>query len=266
MQPAMTGYFDFKSTFPDGYLAGSRLFTHVLFWLCYYLLFSLIWMRPEAGYFASFYLEFVLMPVRIMAAYCMLYFLIPHYLEQRQYLRFVQGYSLLILIAGALQMIFSYFFYEQLLLQSQEDFSFSLAAWIRNMVLVNTTVLLLGAIKVFQLYIRLRESLLRQQDPGSAPAFIEVKAERSVHRLRFDDILYVQGMGNYVTYYLNGGDKKVVYSSLKDSQQQLPSQFVRLHRSYIANKDHIDSYNQEQVVVAGHSLPRGKDVADSVLA
>lgn len=253
-----------ESTFPQFYLMGSRFLTHAVFWLGYYLLFSLIWMKPEQGYFASFYLEFVLMPVRILSAYGMIYFLIPQFLVAQKYRYFFAGYALLIVIAGILQWLFSHFFYHRMLLNTTE-FGLTLSALTRNMILINTSVLLLGTAKVFQLYIQLMEAVSLNQDSEPQSDIIEVKSDRRIHRLPTSHILFIEGMGNYVTYHLQNGEKRIVYSSIKETQQKLPKQFLRLHRSYIVNRYHIDSYSKENVLIGDKELPRGKDIEDQQL-
>lgn len=277
----MTGYWQWTPGFSRLYLFGSRFLSHLVFWVAYYILFSLIWHKPEYGLFASFYLEFILMPVRIMAVYCMLYFLIPNYLEKRLYRAFVIGYVVLILGAGLLQMLFGAFFYEKLLVGSHESFQLSISGWVRNSILVNTTVLLLGCIKVFMLYVALKERTehaihSNEHDPHEVEQrqvhnntetndFIVVKSQRRNHRLNIKDILYVEGLGNYVTYHLSDGDKKVVYGSLKEAHQQLPDDFIRLHRSYLVNKNAIESFNNEEVFIANKTIPRSKDISDEQL-
>ena len=252
-------------TYPNLYLFRSRFLTHSLFWCAYYVLFSLIWAKPQSGYFASFYLEFVLMPARIFAVYCMLYLLIPSYLEQRRYKVFFSGYGVLVLAVGLVQMLISYFFFTRLMPELQTEFSLSVQSWIRNVILVNTTVLLLGTAKVFQMYIRLKEVMEKQSNLTPPPEYIQVKADRKIHRLKINDILYVEGMGNYVTYHLQNGQKKMVYGSLKDTQDSLPDDFMRIHRSYLVNKTHIESYSTDHVSIGGQTIPRGKDVTDEQL-
>lgn len=247
------------------YLFGSRFATHALFWTGYYVLFSIIWMKPEQGLFASFFLEFILMPVRILAAYCMLYLLIPSFLLHRQYLYFALGYAALIMIAGFLQMFFGYYFYENLLPNVQQSLSLSLSAWVRNAILINTTVLLLGSLKVFMLYIGLQEKIAQAEQQPQQQDYILVKSERRVCKLLVADILYIEGLGNYVTYHLKSGEKKIVYSSIKEAQQHLPDHFLRLHRSYLINKNAIESFNNDEVVVAGTALPRGREIMDAQL-
>lgn len=243
------------------YLFGSRAATHILFWVGYYLLFSLVWMKPEQGYFASFYLEFVLLPPRVLAVYGMIYILLPQYLLTERYREFFALYAVLILIAALVQRVSGYFFYDYLLLGMVQPF-FDLGALVQSVVLVNTTVVFVGAVKMYQFYL-----VERAGNSASANASpITVKSDRRMHLLQPDDILYIEGMGNYVTYHLNNGKKLVVYSSIKAALDELPQQFFRLHRSYILNRRHIGSFSAENVVVGDHTIPRGKDVPDELLA
>ena len=243
------------------YLFGSRILTHVVFWVTYYLLFSLIWVTPERGLLASFFLEFVLLPPRILAVYATIYFLMPVYLLKRRILMFLLGYAGLIILAAFIQRLSGYFFYEQLFLGQGGDLV-TLSGLMRSVVLVNTTVISVTAVKLLQYYYVLDAE--RPAEAAPAPV-IPVKSERRTHMLAPDDILYVEGMGNYVTYYLQHGEKLVVYGSIKSALKTLPDQFFRLHRSYILNRRHLQSFNADNVVVGGVSLPRGKDVPDALL-
>lgn len=264
----MTGTSDTSSRIT---LFQNRLFNHACFWLAYYIMFSLIWASPERGYFASFYLEFVLMPLRILASYCMMYVLIPAFLSNRKLVDFLISYLLLIAFAGGLQLLIGYYFYDQLLTAQDDRFPLSVASWMRNIVLINSTVIFLGAAKVIQLHFQLVDSLENEvraedvQDLESADQYIEVKSNRRINRLRIDDILFVQGMGNYVTYVNTAGNRTIVYSSLKSAHAQLPDFFVRLHRSYLVNRKHIRAYDKDTVTVGNATLPRGKGVSDSLL-
>lgn len=250
---------------------GSRLLRHACFWIAYYVLFSLVWASPARSYYVSFYLEFVLMPLRILASYCMMYVLIPAFLGDRKLLNFVASYALLIMTAGGLQMLIGHYFYDQLLAGRGEAFAFSTASWVRNIVLINSTVILLGAVKVFQLHFQLLDSLTLAEAPSSEldarvdDQVIEVKSNRKIHRLRIGDIMYAEGMGNYIRYVMNDGSRIVVYSSLKAAQAGLPRSFIRLHRSYLVNKDHISAYDKDSVNIADKTLPRAKDISDDML-
>ncbi|MDM3870875.1 LytTR family DNA-binding domain-containing protein [Porticoccus sp. W117] len=243
----------------QGYVFGSRVATHVLFWLLYYLSFSLIWANPEKGYFGSFYLEFVLLPVRILAAYALIYVLFPRYLLQKRFGHFFATYLLLLAASGLLYRFCDYFFYDRLYLGQATAF-FQFSEWLRNILLINTTVVVVGAIRLLKLLF-----VMQQQVEQTLPRKIEIKANRRTHLVDPARIVFIEGMGNYTTYYLDGGEKLVAYGTIKSALQSLPSQFVRLHRSYVVNKDHIESFNSEDVTVAHSTLPRGKEVSDDLL-
>jgi len=251
----------------DTALLRARLLRHACFWLAYYVLFSLVWASPERSYYVSFYLEFVLMPLRILASYCMMYLLIPAFLSNRKPFTFIGSYLVLIMVAGGLQMLIGHFFYDQLL-----GVPFSAALWVRNIVLINSTVILLGAAKVIQLHFQLLDSLALAQKPDieersrADDQFIEVKSNRKIHRLRVVDILYAEGMGNYITYVMADESRTVVYSSLKAAQEGLPSSFVRLHRSYLVNRRHISAYDKESVSIGNKTVPRAKGISDEMLS
>ncbi|MEX0313870.1 MAG: hypothetical protein AB3N18_06815, partial [Allomuricauda sp.] len=132
------------------YLFGSRIATHCIFWVLYYILFGLIWVSEE-GYLASFYLEFVLLPIRILAVYITLYYLLPQFLLQRKYKEFFLGYGLTLLLGGVLQRVFIHLFYEELLLNDSSAGLFSIMMLVRVIVLINTTVLFVLGAKLFQL-------------------------------------------------------------------------------------------------------------------
>lgn len=249
----------------------SRILKHACFWLVYYLLFSVIWASSEHSYYVSFYLEFVLMPLRILASYCMMYLLIPAFLSNRKLTEFIASYFFLIIVAGAFQLLIGHFFYGRLLEGQGETFPLTMVSWVRNIVLINSTVILLGAAKVAQLYFQLIDSLAIEQRVNTSQAnsnegqFIEVKSNRRVHRLRVSEILYIEGMGNYVTYVSIGGSRTVVYSSLKLAESELPSSFIRLHRSYLVNRQHITAYDKDTVTLGSMTISRAKNITDEML-
>jgi len=53
------------------------------------------------------------------------------------------------------------------------------------------------------------------------------------------DILYLQADNNSTDIYLNNGEMITAFKTLKHFEKALPSQFYRIHNSYIVNKDYI---------------------------
>ena len=173
---------------------------------------------------------------------------------------FFLGYIFVLLLAGTLQRIFIHLFYENLLLKNAEQGLFSVNMLVRAIVLINTTVLLVLGAKLFQLWL-----VEHEKNVKTGSELLEIRSNRRVHRLRIDKILYLEGLGNYVIYNLSDKSKITAYGTIKDALLQLPSNFVRVHRSYIVNKDHIKSYDSNTIDVQNQTVPRGKSVTDETL-
>lgn len=66
--------------------------------------------------------------------------------------------------------------------------------------------------------------------------FILVKTEHKgkLRKINFSDIVYVEGLKNYVSIYTNQRERIVTYSGISELEERLPaSVFIRVHRSYI---------------------------------
>lgn len=240
-----------------GYLGGSRWLTHLVFWLGLFIGFSLLWQKPEFGLRASFFLEFVLLPSRIIAAYGLIYVLLPRYLLRRRFSAFLMGYLLLLVGSAALYQLADHYFY-QYYLGRAESHLFSLANWVRSFVLINSCALWLGALKLVQLY-------LLTQPATANNTMLELKVDRRRHLLATDDIQYIESMGNYLKVHLANGEKLTTHGTMKALQEKLPSHFLRVHRSYLANLRHLSAVGKDDLQIGSSVLPRAKDISDAML-
>ena len=76
-----------------------------------------------------------------------------------------------------------------------------------------------------------------RQDVMSADGFVYVKSEYKLVKINFDDILYIEGVKDYVKIYFRDRRKPVMsLMNMKKLEDYLPkSQFMRVHRSFIVN-------------------------------
>ena len=84
-----------------------------------------------------------------------------------------------------------------------------------------------------------------------------VKVDSQLLGLKISDILMVEAMADYVRIYT--GDKRhTIYSSMKGLMKKLPlDRFMRVHRSYIVNINHIDSVEDNTLVIKNNLVPVG---------
>jgi DNA-binding LytR/AlgR family response regulator len=104
-------------------------------------------------------------------------------------------------------------------------------------------------------------------DPGRKPAenldtnadFLFLKSEYKIKRVRFDDILYIEGLKDYIKVWLASESKPVLsIGSLKTVDSRLPaSKFMRVHRSFIVNLDKIETVERSRIVFGKEYIPIG---------
>lgn len=97
--------------------------------------------------------------------------------------------------------------------------------------------------------------------------FIFVKSDYKLIRVNLDDILYVEGLKDYVRLYLENGDKIMSLINMKTLEDNLPKpEFLRTHRSYIVHMNKIQSIDRLRMVFGDVYIPISDSYKDSVLA
>lgn len=81
--------------------------------------------------------------------------------------------------------------------------------------------------------------------------YLFLKVEYQLVRIALDDILYIEGLKDYVKVHLKGVDKAVLsLTSLKALEEKLPSKrFMRVHRSFIISLDKVSSMTKNSVQI-----------------
>jgi two-component system LytT family response regulator len=85
--------------------------------------------------------------------------------------------------------------------------------------------------------------------------FVFVKDGTKLVKVRWDDILYVEGLKDYVTIHTRT-QKIVTLQRLKSLEEQLPpDKFIRIHHSYIVAVDAIDVIHKGEVQIGSVTIP-----------
>ena len=94
--------------------------------------------------------------------------------------------------------------------------------------------------------------------------YIIIKADRKKYKVNFNEILYIEGALEYVTFVLN--DKKITaFYSLKELENLLPSNnFMRVHRSYIVNYKKASALDGNMLIINDYKIPIGSSHRKSV--
>jgi len=96
-----------------------------------------------------------------------------------------------------------------------------------------------------------------------------VKADKKLVKVNFDDILYIEGLKDYVIIKMKEG-RVITLQTMKSLEAKLPSKlFKRIHRSYIVNTTKIKAIvgNMVEIIEKGQpkNIPVGKIYRDELL-
>lgn len=104
------------------------------------------------------------------------------------------------------------------------------------------------------------------QDMAHSRNYIFVKSDYKLRRIDFSDILYIEGLKDYVKIYLESQPRPVVsLSSMRLMEETLPSGvFFRVHRSYIVNMDKVRELERGQILFGEKRLTISESYKDKV--
>ncbi|MBB6461419.1 LytR/AlgR family response regulator transcription factor [Flammeovirga kamogawensis] len=100
---------------------------------------------------------------------------------------------------------------------------------------------------------------------NSSDDILYVKADNKIVKLSLSEIFFVEALSDYML--INTKDKKyIVHSTMKALEKKFPENFVRVHRSYIANLDKINTIEDMQIVMPQKSIPIGNSYKSNFLS
>jgi len=96
--------------------------------------------------------------------------------------------------------------------------------------------------------------------------FIFVKSDKKLMKVRYSDILYIEGLKDYVIIRMEGNARVITLQTMKSLEAKMPhDQFKRIHRSYIVALDKIEAIMGNMVEINKKHLPIGKNYREELL-
>ena len=93
---------------------------------------------------------------------------------------------------------------------------------------------------------------------GSQAEFTFVKVDTKLVRVDFPDVCYVEALGDYVHIVMTHS-KYIVYSTMRAIEDKFPGgRFVRVHRSFIINIDHVQALEDNSLLIKDKYIPIGQ--------
>lgn len=111
------------------------------------------------------------------------------------------------------------------------------------------------------------EQLMLKQKAPTVAASIFIKAGYEQIKIIFDDLLYLEGAGNYMSFIMNDGRRIMSRLTITEVVALLPGElFARVHRSYIVNKLKVDRIERHQLHIGKNVIPVGGAFDGNILS
>lgn len=243
----------------------SNPYNHLLYWIIVVLVLTLVFGRSWGNNTAAFFFISMLLPIVLGASYFFNYFLVPRYLLKKKYVRFAL-YSLYTAVVSLyfvmIVLMFSFIYIG--------NFNFNnLGPNASDTILLAVIFYLLVFIGVFLLMVRqimenrlVIQELLADKNKMEKP-FLEIMSNRKIAKIQYSDIVYIESLSDYIRVNTIK-DQIVSKEKISNLASRLPDIFIRIHRSFIINKEKIKNISYDEVMVEDVYLTIGRSYRKAV--
>lgn len=125
----------------------------------------------------------------------------------------------------------------------------------------------------FERFARAVNKFLNLTTPGNElrentedKTYIILKSDKKKYKVPFNDIEFIESLDNYIQVHTQQKGKLVCYDTLSSIEQQLPGDnFLRIHRSFIINIQHIDAFTSSYIEISNRKLTIGRNYKEEVM-
>lgn len=101
-----------------------------------------------------------------------------------------------------------------------------------------------------------------QQQQDFMSDFIFVKSEHKIQKVYLHDILFIEGLKDYISIF-TGAERIITLQNMKKMEDTLPEKhFIRVHKSYIVALNKIDSIERSRIRIGDKIIPIGDTYRD----
>lgn len=103
-----------------------------------------------------------------------------------------------------------------------------------------------------------RQQGIQKEEVNNSDSFIFLKVDKKLIKIKFEDILYIESLKDYIKVFTTF-ENYLVHKSLTSITEELPeNNFIRIHRSYTLAIDKVKSVEGNLVEIGASRIPIGR--------
>lgn len=124
--------------------------------------------------------------------------------------------------------------------------------------------------RFYKAALKAKEVLMQKQNDKAviqeaASSYFFIKADNSLVKIMYADVLFVEALQNYVTIHTIA-QKYISYLTFKSVEEYLPvDAFIKVHKSFIIAATRVDSIDGNEICIGQHRIPISRTLKEEVV-
>ncbi len=240
---------------------------HLLFWCVVTIALVVGFGNGYNDFIKAFYFVTFLLPVAIGTSYFFNYFLVPKYLLKGDNVRFTI-YTIYTIVASLyLEMLVILLSFIIIANYNIDE----LPPIMANIFVLAITIYLIVMMKAFVIVYRkfkkqeFSKKRLLEEKEALEEKFITIKSNRINRQISLMEITFLESMGDYVNIHVDG-ESVTTKETITHFEDTLPDNFMRIHRSFMVNRNFVTAFSYKHVTVNGRELPVSRTYKDETVS
>lgn len=242
-----------------------RLLKHTVYWLVILAFLSLFFGSKWESLILAFYFSCLLLPIAMGTTYFFNLYLVPTFLLTGRYWRFALYFIYMLVVSLYLEMLVALGSFA--ILADFQPEAVDLEG-ISIFILGVTLYLIIFVTSFMRLVIQFQNKAhevetLQSEKAKNQQQHLVIRVDRKNQPVQLDQLIYIESLSDYVKVVTTDGEwsTREKISHLSD---KLPQQFIRIHRSFVINRNQVTAYTSTEVTIHGQQLPISRTYKKSV--
>jgi len=238
---------------------------HIAYWIFVILILTGVFGFSWGNNTAAFFFVCMLLPIVLGTSYFFNYVLVPKFYLTKRYARFAFYTFCMAVVSLYLEMLVLVVSYVYLVNLSYQNLNPNATQIVMLAVILYLLVFIGSFILMMHQIIENRQVIqqLLAEKEKMKKSFLEITSNRKLSKIPYDDIVYIESLSDYIR--VNTVREQVVSKEkISSLAERLPEIFIRIHRSFIINKEKITSISSDEVVVNDVQLNIGRSYRKAV--